>query len=307
VKDVPDIAPEVRGLLEEIVADPRSAIRLAPRRALSTWFDAGETARVSDIARTKAERHLVEAHREELAELLCEASWISYWKTPGFAVKPVGANGQLYQPASLEPDWVRRARAEDGTLLWGAGATAGIALLQECLLGIRPQQGLALASASLSLIPSDRTRCYVALNIPWSHPRAAIYLWRRLEKRAQPRLRPDILLSLGARACCIGLLNEARKFYRVSNDLNPHSPYGLMCTFNLSCFLGEIDAAKREAEGLHLLISREDPRLKEVSNHLREWTRTREVFEVKQARDVCERIHGDIPESAEVLRQAIIS
>ena len=29
MKDVPEIAPEIRGLLEEIVAKPRSAIRLA--------------------------------------------------------------------------------------------------------------------------------------------------------------------------------------------------------------------------------------------------------------------------------------
>jgi hypothetical protein len=60
MKSVPEIAPEIRSLLEEIVADPRSAIRLVPQRALRTWFDSSETVRASDIVRTNAERHLVE-------------------------------------------------------------------------------------------------------------------------------------------------------------------------------------------------------------------------------------------------------
>ena len=95
MKDVPDIAPEIRGLLEEIVADPRSAMRLAPRRALRTWFDTDEMVRASDVVRTSAERHLVEVHREELAALLCEAACISYWKAPVLSNRPIGAEPHL--------------------------------------------------------------------------------------------------------------------------------------------------------------------------------------------------------------------
>src|SRR5262245_49199710 len=110
MKDAPEIAPEIRGLLEEIVADPRSAIRLVPRRALRTWFDTGATVRTSDVVRTSAERHLVEMYREELAALLCEAAWISYWKAPVLSSRPTGVDGKLYNPTEREPDWRRRAR-----------------------------------------------------------------------------------------------------------------------------------------------------------------------------------------------------
>ena len=301
MKDTPEIAPEIRGLLEEIVADPRSMIRLAPRRALRTWFDTGETVRASDIVRTSAERHLVEVHREELAALLCEAAWISYWKAPGLSYRPVGADGQLYHPTEREPNWRERAEREVSSLSHPAG---DVELLQQCLVGIKPQQGLALARAALGLVPSDRTRCHVALNVQWSAPGVAILLFRRIAGRAQSAdLRSRILDSLGSRTCCLGLLAEARQYYRASSVLDPRSPYGWGCAFNLSCLLGDATAARQEGAELGKAVDSRDPRVLELRDLFRDWRKTRSERELLEARNVIERIKDQLPDAARELCQ----
>jgi len=303
MKDVPEIAPEVRRLLEEVVANPRSAIRLAPRQALRSWFDSDEMVRARDVSKDRAMRHLVEAHREELAALLCEASWISYWKAPVLSHRPVGKDGKLYHPTEREPDWRRRAERHAST---SPLPSSGVEMLRQCISGIAAGHGCALAQASLSLVPSDRTRCYFALNVPWQKPRVAISLFRRLEHRAQPTsLRPDILLSLGARTCHLGLFHEAREFYRASSTLNPQSPYGWTFAFSLSCLLGDIEAARAEAVQLGKLARPEDPRVLEDRDVLRDWVKTRSSHELQTAKRAIGRVSDQIPEVARVLCQAL--
>lgn len=301
MKDVPDIVPEIRSLLEEIVADPRSAIRLAPRRALSTWFDTGETARASQVSQTKAERHLIELHREALAALLCEASWISYWKAPELSCRPVGADGRPYQPTEREPDWRRRAERE----VCNSARDHDLGLLRQCLTGIKASEGSALARASLSLIPSDKTRCYVALNAQWNKPRTAIALFSRLAGHAQPaRLRPWILISLGAQTCHLGLLSEARDRYRESSALDPGSPFSWGCAFNLSCFLGDEKGAREDAAELGRIVDAPDPRVLELRHLLEKWRETRTETELSKARGVIELIGDRLPGAAKELSKA---
>ncbi len=299
MKNVPDIAPEIRGLLEEIVADPRSMIRLAPRRALRTWFDTGETVRASDVTRTKAERHLVEVHREELAALLCEAAQISYWRAPGLAHRPVGADGKLYNPTEREPDWRRRAEPE---VVSPSGSFHGVELLRQCLVAIESHQAWTLAQASLSLVPRDKTRFYVALSVPWSRPRAAIALLNRLVLRARSeRVRLDALVSLAARTCCLGLLEEARGLYRDYASRTPQSPCGWICAFNLSCIVGDEEAARAEAIQLGKVATPDNPIVADVSELLREWMKTRSDGEISEARIVRRHISGEVPDTAGVV------
>ncbi len=287
------------------MANPRSAIRLAPRRALSSWFDSGEMLRATDVSKDRAARHLVAAHREELAALLQEASWISYWKAPVLAPRPAGADGKLYHPTQREPAWCGRAAPE---VAESSDRSPNIELLRQCLDGIKPQRGWSLAQASLSLVPSDKTRCYVALNAQWSKPRTAIALFGRLAGRAQPAsLRPNIMLSLGSQACCLGIFADARAFYRASCALDPQSPYGWSCAFNLSCFLGDGKSAKEVAAELGKLIGPQDPRILEMGALLHEWGKTRSEGELREARKVIDNITDQIPEVAKVLCRAITS
>jgi tetratricopeptide (TPR) repeat protein len=302
VKNVPEIAPEIRGLLEEIVANPRSAIKLAPRRALRTWFDTGETVRASDVTRTKAERHLVEVHREELAALLCEASWISYWKAPVLSPRPNGADGSLYDPTDLEPDWRRRASHEvDAT----SGSSSGIDLLRQCLDGIQHQQARPLAEASLGLVPSDKTRCYVALSSQWTKPRVAIHLYGRLLNARPSSLKPGILGNLAALNCHLGFLGEARRLYQEASALDPLCPYDRSCAFVLACILGDEKSAREEATelGKHFLPG--DQRFQEAGTLLRQWRKSRPTNELLKSRVVFDHITEKIPEVARTLCLAL--
>jgi hypothetical protein len=295
MKDAPEIAPEIRGLLEEIVADPRSAIRLVPRRALRTWFDTDETVRASDVVHTSAERHLVEMHREELAALLCEASWISYWKAPVLSYRPIGEDGRLYEPTQREPEWRRRA----GRVVAASDRSAGIELLRQCLEGVEPQLGWMLAQASLGLVPNDKTRFDLALNAMWKRPRTAMVLFNRLNMRARPAsLRALTLQSLGSQACYLGLFNDAHEYYRAAGTLDAQSPYGWGCAFALSCFLGDEERAREEARELGATIMPEDPRVPELRQLLREWRKSRNVSELTRARNVLGQIGDRIPRIA---------
>lgn len=299
MKDVPDIAPEIRGLLEEIVADPRSMIRLAPRRALRTWFDTGEMVRASDVTRTKAERHLVEVHREELAALLREAAWISYWKAPVLSNRPIGADGKLYHPTEREPDWRERAEREVTTT---SHRSDGVELLRQCLVGIQPQRGWSLGQASLGLVPRDWTRFNIALSVPWSRPRVAIALLGRFARQARPlTARLEALMSLAARTCSLGLFEEARDVYREAARLEPQSPSARTCAFNLSCFVGEEKSAMAEALELVQVARQDDPRVVEVQHTLREWIKARSDTELDVARSTARKLHGRIPEVAAVV------
>jgi hypothetical protein len=303
LKNVPDIAPEIRGLLEEIVADPRSSIRLAPRRALSTWFDTGETVRATDVSRTKAERHLVEAHREELAALLCEASWISYWKAPVLSPRPERADGTLYHPTECELDWRGRAKREVDAS--PAPSTAS-ELLRQCLDGVRPRQAWSLAQASLGLIPSDKTRCYLALSTQWSRPRTAIHLYSRFLDRVWPAsLKPGILENLAALRCSLGLLGEARDLYRLSSALDASSPYSRSCTLALSCVLGDEGTAKEEASELGKHFNARDPRILEACTLFTEWRNSRSEMELRRSQAVFHHIADNIPEVARVVCLAL--
>lgn len=301
MKDIPEIAPEIRGLLEEIVANPRSAIRLAPRRALSSWFECGEAIRATDVSKDKAARHLVAAHREELAALLREASWISYWKAPVLTFRPTGGDGVPYHPTQREPEWTRRAKQ---VARGPADHSTSVELLRSCITGIKPKQGWVLAQASLSLVPNDKTRFNVALSAQWTTPRTAIVLFRRLATLSQtPAFKALVLQSLGTQACHLGMFADARRLYRSSSDLDCHTPYSLGCAFNLACVLGDVAQAREEATEFGALFGTEDPRVNELRDLLLEWRKARSMRELEKARMVVSRIGEGIPNVAKTLCQ----
>jgi hypothetical protein len=304
VKETLEIAPEVRGLIEEVVRDPRSAIRLAPRRALRTWFDTGETARASDITYTAAERHLVEVHREALAELLCQASWVSYWKRPVFAIRPTDAKGELYNPKDLEGAWREQAERE----LRSHDRSEGVEMLRQCLTGIASEQGTVFARASLALVPRDQTRFSLAVAIPWGTPRTAIALLNPLARRAQPKsIRQRALLALGARTCALGLFREARALYREDAHMESGLPSALAFAFNLSCVLEDPDGALADAIELGRQVNDSDPRLAEAVEVLHVWIQGQADDLVRGARSVASRLSGCVSGPAATICQEYAS
>ena len=286
MKPLPEIAPEIRGLLEEAVKDPRSSMRLVPRRALLSWFDKGETVGARDVSTTSLERHLIEAHREDLAQILYEAAVIGYWKTGSLHHRPLGADGGPFDPSSAELDWSRRAerRAEPRIRV-----NEGSELLQQCLNGIRPQAAYALAVTSLSLVASDKTRYCVAKLLPSDQPRAAIAALRRLSRPTQKEdLLLQVLHTLGSQLCFVGRYADAREAYRESASLDS-GVIGRCYSFNLSCVLDEELEAAAEARELERLARPDDFRLIEAKNILRHWLQEVDPEVARRARNLAGR------------------
>lgn len=301
MKDVPEIAPELRGLLEEIVADPRSSIRLAPRRALLQWFGGGEVARASEVSATRAEHHLIEAHRESLADLLCEGARIAFWKAPMMAPMPHGQDGRPRNPCDEEPIW--RTLAEHRQRV----SQPGVDILRRCMNGIRPEDGVPLAKASLSLVAADRTRGYLALNLPWTSARTAIAVLSRVQRNPRPpRLRPDILRSLGARLCAVNRFQEARHSYMQAASLEPSSSFDAVYIFNLSCLLSERAPAIAASGALSESILPRDPLLMEHHGILRRFWGTRTAQERERVQNFASSIKLDLSEPASVLSTAFL-
>jgi hypothetical protein len=303
MKDVPEIAPEIRGLMEEIVADPRSRMRLAPRRALREWFDSGETIRPSEVSGTKAERHLIAVHREALAELLREAAWIAYWKAPMYAHKPVGSDGRMFDPLEREPDWVGRA-AMHARLARDRDSSTG--LLAQALEGLTADQAHDLARTSLSLVGSDRTRCYLALTVPWEGPRTALSVLRRVLNRKHDRTMVDrVLLHVGVRLCAIGDYAKAREAYQ-SAAKGEEALHARSYAFNLSCFLGDERQAIEEGRELSRHATPDSEVLLSLRDLIRTWVKTRNARELACARRVVATASERFSPAAHVLTEAYL-
>ncbi len=300
MRTLPEIDPEVRGLLEEIVADPRSCLRLVPRKPLKAWFDSDETVRASDVSGTKAERHLIEAHREALAELLREAARIAYWKAPVLCHRPTNQAGQLCNPADAESAWLVRARARASQ-----GGPFLPAILTSSIDSLDPRHAPALARASLGLAARDSTRCLAVHVVPWEQPALAIHLFERLLVRlGSARLRAEVFLALGSRLCALGLLSRARDAYRSSSAENPLSPYGAAYAFNLSCVLSDDSGALREAKVLADAVTPRDPRIVDVVGVLRDWLGNSGASFGRVAARVADRLSGGLPDAALALTKA---
>ena len=301
MKNLPEIDPEVSGLLEEIVRDPRSSMRLAPRRALLSWFATGESFRPREVSLTSVERHLVEVYREDLAELLYQAAVIAFWKPGRLKHRPLWPDGSHFDAAAAEVEWRRMAERRTHSL---AADRGDVELLTRCLRGIVPEDAHPLATASYCLAPNDRTGYCVAASLPEDQPRTAIAALVRLAGQdPAPSLLARILRSLGARRCAVGLHAEAREAYRESV---PHDSgvIGRSYSFNLSCLLEEEQVARFEAEELGRLARPDDFRLLEARDILRQWLRQAGPAEALATRRTALRLSAGLPEPVAVLCQA---
>jgi hypothetical protein len=285
VKELPEIAPEIRGLLEEIVADPRSAIRFAPRRALRSWFESDEILGARDVSRTRAEKHLIEAHREALAQLLYDAAKIAYWKAPELSLRPLGSDGRPYSPHEEEPLWRLRAEKRLGCTRM---VSDGAELLRKCLTDVSPEDGHALALASLGLVRRDETRVCLACHLMKNQPRAALVVFERTASRTtSARIRGLAWGEVGARLVSLGRLEEAKEAYwRSKGDW----PYAWFSLFNLACFTGKSGEATNCSKELGLLFSPDSSTVSEMSSLLTRWARERTEKEIRCARETVARI-----------------
>jgi tetratricopeptide (TPR) repeat protein len=291
MNQVPEIDPEIRGLLEEIVANPRSSIRLVPRRALLSWFTSGETARARDISESTAVRHLVEAYREELAALLFEAGTISYWKAPVRMHCPVGPDKRPIDPAAQEPAWLNSIKR-----FAPFGPDDGAAeLLRGCSGGVAPGQAGNLFKASLALVPRERTRCCLVLSLPREEPRTKLAFVSRLAEETQDRgLLAHVWNDLGWALCELGCFADARAAYRRSLQYDPAS-VGRIYAFTLSCVLRDTEGSLEEAVAMRQ-ASLSSHQLQEAQVILQDWARSQAQNLFDGAGAIAREVAGSHPE-----------
>ena len=239
------IDPELHGLLDEVVADPRSALRLTPRKALSSWLFGDELVRRPSSA-TRAERHLLEAHREALAELLIQASRVAFWKAPSMGISVIPSHGSR----------IPRVTEEELRSLVAAESRQNSELDSNLrtLLGdgpLRAGQALGLARASLALVPSDEARYAVAVALPESEPDGAIRILETLvqkpERKRNVELLCRILSTLGSRQAAAQRFDSARSTYSRCRDMTAIAVFVEYYIANLSFYLGDPSSAREAA------------------------------------------------------------
>lgn len=301
MRNRPEIEGELRSLLEEIAASSHSSARLVPRRPLRGWFDGGEAIRARDVDGTRAERHLIAAHREALAATLLEAAKIAYWKAPVLSLRPIGPNGETYDASVAEQSWRHLARKRAGL---ERDFESGVSLLRMCLSEIPAARGHDLALASLSLVPSDAARYYVTRTLPWGRPRTAISLLRRLADSAPAAWRVEALSSLGARLCAVEDLGEAREAYRAATQADERGSLDWAFVLNLGCCLGDQKGALTAAAELGRFLKPDHPHVSAAKVAFEEWWRSRTDDERAVARKVRALLSTRMSETAAVLCEA---
>jgi hypothetical protein len=273
VKPIPEIDPELHGLLDEIVKDPRSSLRLTPRRALRYWFDSDEHVR-RPIDATTAERHLLAVHREAVAKLLLDAAWICYWKGSVLSYTP-----RIQDPSTAERGWRLAA-----TKRLNSAETSELRAVFEG--NLIPGHAAQMAAASLAMSPSDDAR-YAVATTGQGDPAADIHLLRVIASRTKAlELAHMTRNTLGKRLCAAGDLEGARTEYSLALSLEGCSGYrrtaSLLSAVNLSCFMGDASGAMRLLEAWSPCSS--DPDARSIASVLMHWALTRALGERTKAR-----------------------
>jgi len=156
--------PEVRAVLEEVAADPRSHLLRVPR--LRVPLEHEPPVSPGEAGLTAAERHLLQAHRAEVARLLLLAVVRAVYDHPSAASqlhRCVTVDRELELP---DPDeWRQTCCYQLEASPPEVRAAEGYSLLERCARkDVRDVPApIALALASMRLVPRVETQIYLAL------------------------------------------------------------------------------------------------------------------------------------------------
>lgn len=177
--------PEVLALLDEIASDPRASLLRMPARPLKNWI-AGPEEVLSPHAShlTRAERHLVQAYREEAASVLVEA-----------CIRELSQSRVADSSTPPSPTLEARARR----LVDHAGIDGPDLEPLERVASSKRVSSLVIAGAAMRLAPSDVARnCLgAALTLEGSPASARRVLGPVARDGATARQRAKALANLG--------------------------------------------------------------------------------------------------------------
>ena len=214
--------PEVAVLLGEIAQDRRTRLLTAERLDdIAGFRELSEP--VSAIEASKAERHLLDVYREDVAWLLRQASGIALRLSPSDRVcEYVDVDERL----GLLSETTLRERIAEASGWIDEGALPDIASALSQLSGalpLQPEYAERLAAMSQMLLPRDDTRVYLAL--AWSLQErttaASDLLERVIATGATARLQSIAWNNLGSVLHRRGQFDRARTAHRESVNVLP--------------------------------------------------------------------------------------
>lgn len=294
---IPEIDPELHGLIDEVVTDPRSALRRTPRRALLQWLGNPDSATARPLDATTAERHLVAVYRESLAEIFRESALVAYYQAPFRSHPRRDVQGRPV-PSGPLVDSLRRkiCKAEEFGLENAKGPTDIAKLLTQCRTDLPHGPANVWANLSVALAPTDFGRFVAALTLPITEHCQAIGILQRLAMEArEPHRRKDIHSQLAVRMAALGWNGLAREQYDQAALNVPESPAAyIIYGFNLSCFLQDDVTAVRHSRTLELLDGIEEERFVTSIAILTEWAQEQSSADVMRARRTARRISGKL-------------
>jgi hypothetical protein len=298
---MPIISPELHGLLDEIVKDPRSALRLKPRRALLPWLDSGESVGANPLHASHAEKYLLAAHRDELAKLLAEGAWIRCQEELEFLQTPRRRDGVPVPTSECVAEWKSRRQA----VLMGSFASAELSEARTLVLDDSVSAHV-LATASLALAPSDRGRYSLALSLSAADTRSSIRIFQRIAARpVNAMVKSDASNILGAVLARMECVELARDAYLRSFEVRPEANLAIFSLFNLSCFAGDDAGALRYSRVLQQQSGIGDLFLLEAVRIIGRWARNVSRSSNQRAIKTIKRVHGRLSPPALALAGAV--
>jgi hypothetical protein len=169
--------PEFEELLREVASDPESTLLRIPRpKVVRGFFERDEAVSANATMLTRAERHLVQVHRSELAWLLRQVCIYKLVEGPEsrLYVSHHGPTGEDCSPLQ-PPDWMDRIQYQQGIAAEDEQQAVGIQLIHRCVrqpLGHDPKVA-ELAAVAHRLLPTNHSRLLSAIDLcrgdaPWT-------------------------------------------------------------------------------------------------------------------------------------------
>ncbi len=265
--------PEVLALLDEIAADPDSTLLRVPREPLKRFLPLREPpVSPREPLLTRAERHLVQAHREYVARLLFDACRLSLTRDP---IEKTRIHRWVTKDQRLEipvkdkwHSWANQAVKNPPS---DPDLSFPLRLLQRCASGETSTPASELASASLRLVPCDATRIWlgVALHREGQSRSAMHTLQDVLAHRPSPANELWARMDCGFVSFGCARYEQAVDWYRSAASVQEDPAIPVLSWFSSALQLGNREEASKARARLDEVVDPRHPTVNELTVSLR--------------------------------------
>ncbi len=262
-----DIDPEVLVLLQEVLEDPSSTLTRTPERGFSSWLERREPVTAGEPLLSRAEKHLVRAHREAVAMLLYQACQREVMEAPSPWMYFCRRRAPDDEISPVDPELWRKRAVQTLELSPGTRSLEENTVARILEDGTSPPQPSRLAAASLNLVPRDETRIWLGLA---SQHQQDMAVARQcfvgvLSGRPSALNQAWSLLDLGSIDLRVGKVGEAWNLYRMACRHDDELPLALAFWLNVSLLVNNREDLFEASVRLQEVASPEHPFIAQCS------------------------------------------